>query len=61
MFTDGPPCNFSHDNCPYNSNDIWKMADAFAKQGITLVVIGIEPSIIVYDDFYYALASKTGM
>ena len=36
------------------------MSNEFEKQDITLVVIGIEPSIVVCDDFYCALANKTG-
>jgi len=36
------------------------ISDEFVKQDITLVVIGIEPSIVVCDDFYCALANKTG-
>jgi hypothetical protein len=36
------------------------VSDEFEKRDITLVAIGIEPSIVVCDDFYCALAKKTG-
>ncbi|CAF0723027.1 unnamed protein product [Rotaria sordida] len=60
LITDGPPCNFLNDECSFNSKDLWKISDEFEKQDITLVIIGIEPSIVVCDDFYCALANKTG-
>ncbi len=60
LITDGPPCNLLNDECPCHSKDLWQIADEFVKQDITLVVVGIEPSIIVCDDFYCALANKTG-
>ncbi len=61
LFTDGPPCNLLHNECPWNSNDLWRVTDEFERQDITLVVIGIEPSVVVCDDFYCALANKTGI
>jgi hypothetical protein len=60
LITDGPPCNLLNDECPCYSKDLWQIADEYVKQNITLVVVGIEPSIIVCDDFYCALANKTG-
>ncbi|CAF2393148.1 unnamed protein product [Rotaria sp. Silwood2] len=60
LITDGPPCNFLNDECSFNSKDLWKISDEFEKQDITLVIIGIEPSVVVCDDFYCALANKTG-
>ncbi len=60
LITDGPPCNLLNSECRCNSNDLWKVSDEFEKRDITLVAIGIEPSIVVCDDFYCALAKKTG-
>ncbi|CAF0814636.1 unnamed protein product [Adineta steineri] len=60
LITDGAPCSLLDDTCACNSNDLWRLSDEFEKQDITLVVIGIEPSIVIYDDFYCALANKTG-
>ncbi len=60
LITDGAPCNFVNDECPWTSNDLWRMTGEFEKKDITLVVIGIEPSVVVCDDFYCALANKTG-
>ncbi len=60
LITDGPPCNLLNNECPWNSNDLWKLSDELERQDITLVVIGIEPCIVVCDDFYCALANKTG-
>ncbi|UJR35308.1 hypothetical protein I4U23_028070 [Adineta vaga] len=59
LITDGSPCNLLSNKCPCDSPDLWKMADELAKKNITLVVLGIEPSVIC-DAFYYALAKKTG-
>jgi hypothetical protein len=36
------------------------MSDEFIKRNLTLAIIGIEPSVIVCDDFYGALAKNTG-
>jgi hypothetical protein len=44
-----------------NGVDPWLVADEFNRQGITLAVVGVEPSILPYDDFYCALAFKTGI
>jgi len=41
--------------------DTWLVANEFKKQGITLVVVGVEPSVLPCDDFYCALAHKTGI
>ncbi|CAF0972527.1 unnamed protein product [Adineta steineri] len=60
LITDGAPCSLLDDACPCNSNDLWRLIHKFEEQDITLVVVGIEPSIIIYDDFYCALANKTG-
>jgi len=60
LITDGAPCNLLNNECRCNSNDLWKISDEFERQDITLVVIGIEPSVVVCDDFYCALANKTG-
>jgi Mg-chelatase subunit ChlD len=60
LITDGAPCSFSHDECPWISHDLWRMSSEFEKQDITLAVVGIEPSVVVCDDFYCALANKTG-
>jgi Mg-chelatase subunit ChlD len=61
LITDGPPCNLLNDKCPCDSKDLWKISGEFEKQDIILVVIGIEPSVTVCDDFYCALANKTGV
>ncbi|CAF3318803.1 unnamed protein product [Rotaria socialis] len=60
LITDGPPCNLLDKECSYNNKDLWELADEFDKQNITLVIVGIEPSVVVCDDFYCALAHKTG-
>jgi len=61
LITDGAPCNLLHNECPCATNDdLWKISDEFERQNITLVVIGIEPCVVVCDDFYCALANKTG-
>ncbi|CAF3841188.1 unnamed protein product, partial [Rotaria sp. Silwood1] len=58
--------NFTNDairvngKCSTHGNDLWKISDQFEKQDIILVVVGIEPSVVVYADFYCALAHKTG-
>lgn len=59
LITNGPPCNLLEKKCSCNSPDLWRMANIFAKKNITLVVIGIEPTVIC-SDFYCALAKKTG-
>ena len=41
--------------------DPWLVADEFKKQGIVLAIVGIEPGVIPSDDFYCALACKTGI
>jgi len=60
LFTDGPPCGLLSDEHPNNRRDLWLVADDFVSRDITLVVVGIEPSVVVCDDFYCALANKTG-
>jgi Mg-chelatase subunit ChlD len=61
LITDGPPCGLLDDECPCDSQDLWSMVNEFEKQDITLTVVGVEPSVVVCDDFYCALAKKTGM
>jgi hypothetical protein len=41
--------------------DPWVMSNRFKEQDITLVVVGVGKSVVVCDDFYCALAQKTGM
>jgi hypothetical protein len=36
------------------------MSDSLADANLTLSIIGIEPNVIVCDDFYSALAKNTG-
>lgn len=60
LITDGPPCNLLNDECSCHTKDLWKIADEFEQEDITLVTIGIEPSVIICDDFYCALSQKTG-
>ncbi|CAF1336319.1 unnamed protein product [Adineta ricciae] len=59
LITNGPPCNLLEEKCACNSPDLWQLVDALAKKNITLVVLGIEPTVIC-SDFYCALAKKTG-
>ncbi|CAF1344297.1 unnamed protein product [Adineta ricciae] len=59
LITNGPPCNLLEKKCACNSPDLWQMVDALAEKNITLVVLGIEPTVIC-SDFYCALAKKTG-
>ena len=59
LITNGPPCNLLEKKCACHSPDLWQMADALAEKNITLVVLGIEPTVIC-SDFYCALAKKTG-
>jgi Mg-chelatase subunit ChlD len=44
-----------------NGADPWLVANEFDRQGIILAVVGVEPSIAECDDFYCALARKTGI
>jgi hypothetical protein len=67
MVTGGPPCGLLYNSteipindCPCSSDDLWLMSDEFIKRNLTLAIIGIEPSVIVCDDFYGALAKNTG-
>jgi hypothetical protein len=55
MITGGPTCGLlansrelQTNNCPCSS------------ENLTLAIVGIEPSVIVCDDFYGALAKNTG-
>ncbi|CAF0768854.1 unnamed protein product [Rotaria sordida] len=66
MITGGPPCGLLTDSteiqmndCPCATDDLWKMSDELIKENLTLAIIGIEPSVIVCDDFYGALAKNT--
>ncbi len=60
LITDGAPCSLLHDECPRTSRDLWKLSGELEKQDIVLVVVGIEPTIGICDDFYCGLANKTG-
>ncbi|CAF0829112.1 unnamed protein product [Rotaria sp. Silwood1] len=68
MITGGPPCGLLTDlptemqinDCPYDTNDLWIMSEELVKENLTLAIVGIEPSVIVCDDFYGALAKNTG-
>ncbi|CAF1275658.1 unnamed protein product [Rotaria magnacalcarata] len=43
-----------------SGKDSWKMSHQFLKKDITLLVVGVEPTIIECYDFYCALAENTG-
>ncbi|CAF5127512.1 unnamed protein product, partial [Rotaria sp. Silwood1] len=43
-----------------NGADPWVVSKKFKEKDITLVVVGVEESVIECDDFYCALAKKTG-
>lgn len=67
MITGGPPCGLLTDTteiqlnaCPCSTDDLWLMSDEFIKENLTLAIVGIEPAVIVCDDFYSALAKNTG-
>ena len=67
MITGGPPCGLlvnsteTLDNgCPCANDDLWIMSDKLAEANLTLTIVGIEPNVIVCDDFYSALAKNTG-
>jgi hypothetical protein len=67
MITGGPPCGLLDDpteiptnDCPCSNDDLWKISDELNKENLTLAIVGIEPSVIVCDDFYGALAKNTG-
>ncbi|CAF2104992.1 unnamed protein product [Rotaria magnacalcarata] len=67
MITGGPPCGLLTDSteietndCPCIADDLWIMSDELIKENLTLAIVGIEPSVIVCDDFYGALAKSTG-
>jgi hypothetical protein len=60
MITGGPPCGLLANDCPCSSDDLWKISDELNKENLTLAIVGIEPSVIVCDDFYGALAKNTG-
>ena len=67
MITGGPPCGLLAgsgetltNDCPCSSDDLWKISDELNRENLTLAVVGIEPSVIVCDDFYGALAKNTG-
>ncbi len=47
-------------DCPCSSEDLWKIYNELNKENLTLAIVGIEPSVIVCDDFYGALAKNTG-
>jgi hypothetical protein len=67
MVTDGPPCGLltdstgiCHSECPCSSDDLWKISDELIKENLILTIVGVEPNVIVCDDFYGALAKNTG-
>ena len=67
MVTGGPPCGLLVDStyvcdegCPCASDDLWAMSDTLCAANLTLAIVGIEPQVIVCDDFYGALAKNTG-
>lgn len=65
LITDGPPNGLFNllDSDRFTQRkgaDPWLMADEFNKQDVSLVVVSIEPSVLRCDDFYCALARKTG-
>ena len=43
-----------------NGPDPWVMATWFRNDGVVLAVVGVEPSVAECEDFYCALAEKTG-
>jgi len=59
LFTDGPPCNLLNNDCCTGSLDLWEIAGEFKEKGIVLCVVGLEPTMTIYEDFYCALARKT--
>ena len=67
MITAGPPCGLLNDpmqietnDCPCLSDDLWHISDQLNEANLTLAIVGIEPNVIVCDDFYGALAKNTG-
>lgn len=67
MITGGPPCGLLVNStetldigCPCASDDLWVMSDKLVEANLTLTIVGIEPNVIVCDDFYSALAKNTG-
>lgn len=67
MITGGPPCGLLVTStetmdvgCPCSSDDLWVMSNQLAAEDLTLAIVGIEPNVIVCDDFYGALAKNTG-
>jgi hypothetical protein len=67
MVTGGPPCGLlsyskeiQTNDCPCSSDDLWKISAELNEENLTLAIVGIEPSVIVCDDFYSALAKNTG-
>jgi hypothetical protein len=67
MITGGPPCGLLVNStatldvgCPCASDDLWIMSNKLAEANFTLAIVGIEPHVIVCDDFYGALAKNTG-
>ncbi|CAF3049857.1 unnamed protein product, partial [Rotaria sp. Silwood2] len=57
LITDGAPNGLF---TTLNGADPWVISDEFIKQNITLVVVGVGEGINECDDFYCALAQKTG-
>lgn len=43
-----------------NGPDPWVVAEELAENNITLIIVGVEPHTNSCDDFYWALAQKTG-
>jgi Mg-chelatase subunit ChlD len=58
LITDGAPNGLF---TPLIGQDPWVISNRFMEQDITLVVVGVEESVVVCDDFYCALAKNTGM
>ncbi|CAF4445260.1 unnamed protein product, partial [Rotaria socialis] len=57
LFTDSAPNGLFTD---LSGKDPWKMSHQFLKKDITLLAVGVEPTILECDDFYCALAENTG-
>ncbi|CAF4012866.1 unnamed protein product [Rotaria sp. Silwood1] len=68
LITDGPPSGLvvllngvSGDRfAQANGADPWLVANEFNRERIALAIVGVEPGIVQCDDYYCALARKTG-
>ena len=67
LVTGGPPCGLLVNStetvdlgCPCQGGDPWVISNQLIAKDLTLAIVGIEPSVIVCDDFYGALAKNTG-